>query len=156
MRVAVSVQVRRPGISPARLRRVVAHVMKREKAPRDAAISVALVGDPEIRWLNRRFLGKDMVTDVLAFPLFEGSARGRRKAAAASERRTLGEVVVSVDRARIQAKTAGHPLRTEVALLTAHGALHLLGYDDRNRRSAERMMRRARTLLAEVGEVVKG
>ncbi|MBI2123567.1 MAG: rRNA maturation RNAse YbeY [Armatimonadetes bacterium] len=47
-------------------------------------------------------------------------------------------------------------MRTEIALLAAHGVLHLLGYDDRTRRGAERMMRRARTVLAEAGERVKG
>lgn len=155
MRIAVSVQVKRPGISPARLRRVVSHVMRREGASKRAAISIALVNDPAMRWLNRRHLGKDRATDVLAFPLYEGSKEGRRlpKVAAASQ---LGEVVVCVDRARVQAGEAGHRLGTEVALLAVHGVLHLLGHNDHSRRAGDRMMRRARTLLAEAGEKVKG
>lgn len=75
---------------------------------------------------------------------------------AVGRRTQLGEVVVCVDRARTQADAAGHPVRTEVALLAAHGVLHLLGYDDRTRRGAARMMARARALLAEAGEQVKG
>lgn len=155
MHVAVTVQVRRPGISATRLRKIVARVMKREGASKRSGISIVLVGDPAMRWLNRRHLGKDRVTDVLAFPLFERTKAGRRmpKVERPSQ---LGEVVVCVDRARIQADEAGHPVRTEIALLAAHGVLHLLGYDDRTRRGAERMMRRARALLAEAGERVKG
>lgn len=158
MRVAVSVQVKRPGISATRLRRIVRHVMRREGAPGKSEISVALVNDPAMRWLNRRHLGKDRATDVLAFPLNETTSKtGKRRRMPRVQRGTqLGEVVVSVDRARIQADDAGHGVRTELALLTTHGVLHLLGYDDRSRRGTERMMRRARTLLAEAGEQVKG
>jgi probable rRNA maturation factor len=155
VRVAVSVQVKDPGISATRLRSIVRHVMRREGAPKKSEISVALVNDPAIRWLNRRHLGKDRATDVLAFPLHEAAKTGR-KIPRVGRRDQIGEVVISVDRARIQAGDAGHRVRTEVALLATHGVLHLLGYDDHSRRGTERMMRRARTLLAEAGEKVKG
>jgi probable rRNA maturation factor len=155
VKVGVSVQVPRPGISASHLRRIVRHVMRREGAPKRSEISVALVNDAAVRWLNRRHLGKDRATDVLAFPLHETAKAGRR-IPKVGRRAQLGEVVVSVDRARIQAGDAGHRVRTEVALLATHGVLHLLGYDDRSRRGTERMMRRARTLLAEAGEKVKG
>lgn len=157
MKVAVSVQVKRPGISATHLRRIVRHVMRREGASKQSAISIALVNDPAMRWLNRRHLGKDRATDVLAFPLTETSKTGRRSRMPKVGRgEQLGEVVVCVDRARVQAGDAGHRVRTELALLTTHGVLHLLGYDDKSRRGTERMMRRARTLLAEAGEKVKG
>ncbi len=155
MQVAISVQVRRPGISASGLRRIVRSVMKREGASRRSGISIALVGDAAMRWLNRRYLGKDRATDVLAFPLYE-RFRGGRRMPSVGRRTQLGEVVVCVDRARTQADAAGHPVRTEVALLAAHGVLHLLGYEDRTRRGAARMMARARALLAEAGEQVKG
>jgi len=155
VKVAVSVQVKRPGISATRLRSIVRHVMRREGAPKKSEISVALVNDPAIRWLNRRHLGKDRATDVLAFPLHEAAKTGR-KIPRVGRRDQIGEVVISVDRARIQAGDAGHRVRTEVALLVTHGVLHLLGYDDHSRHGTERMMRRARTLLAEAGEKVRG
>jgi probable rRNA maturation factor len=142
MPAVVLAKVRRPGIAPPRLRRVLAHVLRRHHAPRRAQVTVALVSDRAIRALNRRFLRKDRSTDVLAFP--------------GGDRLFLGEVVVSVDRARAQAKTAGHDPATEIALLAAHGLLHLLGYDDRTAARRARMMRRQRRLLHELGFEVRG
>jgi probable rRNA maturation factor len=112
---------------------------------------VALVSDRAIRALNRVFLHHDYPTDVLAFP-----AGGGAGARAASAGRYLGDVVISVDRARVQARTAGHPLGTEIALLAVHGVLHLLGYDDHLPRQASRMARRQQMLLAEAGIEVSG
>ncbi|HXF83503.1 MAG TPA: rRNA maturation RNase YbeY [bacterium] len=141
MRVAVLVRTARPGIRPDRLRRVVRHVLRRAGAPQHAEITVALVTDAAIRRLNRRFLGRDRPTDVLAFPL---GPRGS------------GDVAISVPRARVQARQAGHPVSVELALLAAHGALHLLGHDDRRPRQREAMMRRQRALLGELGIEVRG
>ena len=136
MTVTVITRVPRPGISASRLRRIIRHVLHRERAPVPARLTVVLVSDGLIRGLNRRFLGRDRPTDVLAFPASGG---------------TLGDVVVSVDRARVQARTAGHPAGSEVAFLAAHGTLHLLGHDDATPRRRAAMLRRQRALLSEVG-----
>ena len=98
-----------------------------------------LVDDRTIRWLNRRYRRVDRATDVLAFPI-EARQGG-----------LLGDVVVSVDRARVQARAVGHTLQTEVALLAVHGVLHLRGYDDLSRAAALTMTRRQQKLLAERG-----
>lgn len=135
-------RVRRPGISLRRLRGVVAHILRRERAPRGAGVGVALVSDQAIRTLNRRFRGKDRPTDVLAFPTLN--------------RDYLGDVVVSVERARVQARAAGHAVGTEVALLAAHGVLHLLGHHDRTPAQRARMMRRQQALLRELRIRVRG
>ncbi len=142
MPAVVLAKVRRPGIAPRRLRRVLAHVLRRHRAPARAQVTVVLVSDRAIRVLNRRFLRKDRSTDVLAFP--------------GGDRSFLGEVVVSVDRARAQAKAAGHDPATEIALLAAHGLLHLLGYSDRTAARRAWMMRRQRRLLHELGIEVRG
>lgn len=136
MTVSVVARVPRPGIAAARLCRLIGHVLRREGAHRRAALTVVLTSDREVRALNRRFLGRDRTTDVLAFPAGE---------------RYLGDVVVSVDRARVQARAARHPVGSEVAFLAAHGVLHLLGYDDRTVRARAGMLRRQRVLLGEVG-----
>ncbi|MBI2123568.1 MAG: rRNA maturation RNAse YbeY [Armatimonadetes bacterium] len=104
--MAVTVQVRRPGISATRLRKIVARVMKREGASKRSGISIVLVGDPAMRWLNRRHLGKDRVTDVLAFPLFERTKAGRRmpKVERPSQ---LGEVVRRLCRSRTNSGRRG-------------------------------------------------
>lgn len=134
-------QVDRPGIRAVRLRRVVEHVLKRERAPRAAEITVALISDAAIRRLNKRFLGKDCTTDVLSFQ---------------GDPPSLGDVAISVHRARVQAGEAGHAVGAEIALLAAHGVLHLLGYDDGLRGRRATMMRRQRALLGELGIEVRG
>jgi len=146
MHVSILKRVRRPGISMQALRAMVRHTLRRERASARAEVSVVLVGDATIRRLNRRYLKADRVTDVLAFPADH----------AARDRHVLGDIVISVDRARVQARTVGHPVRTEVALLAVHGVLHLLDYTDRTPHGADVMMRRQRQLLAERGLEVRG
>jgi probable rRNA maturation factor len=79
--------------------------------PFDCLIS----GDAELRRLNRQFRGQDYPTDVLSFPAaFPGS---------------LGDLAISLARARSQARAFGHPPEDELRILMLHGLLHLLGYD---------------------------
>lgn len=148
MRVSVTNKVKRPGISPRRLKQIVAGALRRERMPDTAGVSIVLVDDPTIRRLNRRFLRKNRATDVLAFPL-DGTRSGDPVTAPS---RMLGEVVISIDRARAQASRAGHPVRVEVALLAVHGILHLTGYDDRSAAQAAAMDRRQRQILRDLGE----
>ena len=99
----------------------------------DAELSVAVTDDDEIRELNRVFRHRDKATDVLAFAMREGQVVG---ASPPNERRTkkrkselLGDVVVSVETARRQAKEHRRTLDAEIRMLLAHGLLHLVGYD---------------------------
>jgi probable rRNA maturation factor len=96
-----------------------------------------LTDDRELRRLNRQFLGRDYPTDVLSFPAANGS---------------LGDIAISVDRARQQAAEFGHSLEEEIAILMLHGVLHLAGMDherDRGRmRRAEIRWRKALGLPA--------
>jgi len=79
-------------------------------------MSVTLVDDAEIQRLNREYLGRDGVTDVIAFSL-------------GSPEQQLGDVYVGADQARRQAEALGVPLREELARLAIHGVLHVLGHD---------------------------
>jgi probable rRNA maturation factor len=74
-----------------------------------------ITGDAEIRSLNRQFRGKDAVTDVLSFPS-EGND-------------PIGDIAISLGRARAQAREFGHSSEEEVCILLLHGVLHLLGMD---------------------------
>ena len=104
-----------------------------------AELSVLLVSDPEMQRLNRDWRGKDRATDVLAFA--QGEGVGGAPAG------LLGDVVISVDTARRQARTGRRPLGREAERLLVHGLLHLLGYDhERSAREARRMERRERVL----------
>jgi probable rRNA maturation factor len=103
------------GAASAAERRAIEQLARRvaraEKC-RARELSVVLVGNSEIRRLNRRFLGRDRTTDVMAFPISD---------------ELLGEVHVSRDQARIQARRYGVSLRSEILRLVLHGLLHLLG-----------------------------
>lgn len=104
-----------------------------------AELSLLLVSDAEMRRLNAEWRGKDRPTDVLAFAQREGGG--------ATPDGLLGDVVISVDTARRQARTRRHPLGREAERLLVHGVLHLLGYDhERSAREAARMKRKEREL----------
>jgi len=91
------------------------------------SFAVALVGDREIAALNRRYRGKRKATDVLSFP----ASNGKRSGVPTDGRRAgyQGDVVISVETARRNARRFGHSAEEEIKLLTLHGVLHLLGYD---------------------------
>ncbi len=87
----------------------------------DAELSVSLVGDAEIHALNKQWRHKDKPTDVLSFAHAEAGMPGPSH--------HLGDVVVSMDTAAVQAERIGHSLEDEVVRLLIHGVLHLVGYD---------------------------
>ena len=113
---------------------------------------LVFVDDAAMRELNRRYRRKDRTTDVLSFGQ---SLRRRAKglSAAASLRREadgtleLGDIVISGAQAARQARRRRWPLATEVAFLAAHGALHLLGYEDDTGAGYREMLRLGRAAL---------
>lgn len=107
-------------------------------------LSVTFCGDPFIRRLNRRYLGRDRSTDVIAFPI-DVLRRSDGGAGLA------GEVVISLDTAARQAREQGHSLTRETAILLIHGILHLAGYDDHRPADRRRMERRTEQILATLG-----
>ena len=85
---------------------------------KNRSFDILITGDAELRRLNRDFRGKDYPTDVLSFP-----------AALPSEPRRLGDIAISLARARAQAREFGHAIEHEVQILMLHGVLHLMGHD---------------------------
>ena len=85
-------------------------------------ISVSLVGNKEIRTLNKKYLGRDCATDVLSFNYSDDV-----QSVNLSKEEFLGDIVVSTEKAREQAASYGNTYEQEVADLVAHGVLHLLG-----------------------------
>ena len=107
----------------------------------ETELSVLFVGDHAMRRLNRTWRGKDSTTDVLAFSFREGKFGNIQST-------MLGDIVLSVPRARFQARAAGHTLTREIERLLIHGLTHLLGYDhERGAKEARRMERKERQLL---------
>ena len=100
---------------------------------RGRAFDCLVTGDAEMRRLNRDFRGQDYATDVLSFP-----GAGPH----------LGDLAISIQRARAQARQFGHGAEEEVRILMLHGVLHLLGLDHENGDSRmDRAERRWRTRL---------
>lgn len=91
----------------------------------DAEVSVSFVSNEEIQNINRDYRDKDSVTDVISFALEEDNMNIIH----AEAPRTLGDIVISTDRAKEQAEDYGHSYRRELLFLALHGFLHLLGYD---------------------------
>ncbi len=100
--------------------------LETENYTEPAEIEVSFVSDEQIRELNRQFRNIDDSTDVLSFPLGENGDYDTNPATGA---KMLGDVIISVEHAAAQADLYGHGFEREVAFLTVHSVLHLLGYD---------------------------
>jgi probable rRNA maturation factor len=107
----------------------------------ESELSIVLTNDEQIQELNKLYRRRDRPTDVLAFAMREGRFAGLTG-------ELLGDVVVSVPRARIQARERSVALLSEITMLLAHGMLHLLGWDH-DTPSKDRRMRRETDLLCE-------
>jgi probable rRNA maturation factor len=107
----------------------------------DVEVSVLFCGDELIRTLNREYRGQDKATDVLSFAQEESPPGGAA---------LLGDVVVSTDTARRQAREGRRSLAREVEWLLAHGLLHLLGYDDETEAGAAEMEARGQAVMTEL------
>ncbi len=120
-------------IGRAFLRRVVRETLKREA--RGGEVSIVLTDNEYIRELNRKYRSVDRATDVLAFPMDE---------------EILGDIVISVEKAKQQAPIYRESIENEVARLVIHGVLHLLGYVDSNRAKSKEMHAREEEILKEI------
>ena len=110
------------------IRRTILATLDYEGMENDVEVSVTFVDDEGIRELNNKFRKMDKPTDVLSFPLmdYEGESDEPYFDELAHN---LGDIVISLERAMAQANEFGHSFEREVAFLTAHSMLHLLGYD---------------------------
>lgn len=121
--------------------------------PAGTVVTLAFVGDDEMRELNRRYRRKDRTTDVLSFgervPYRErGVPAARRLTPDPDGVIRLGDVVISAAQAGRQARRRGSALGAEIAFLAAHGVLHLLGFDDETVPGYREMVRLGRAALA--------
>jgi len=120
------------------LRRVTQSVLELAGHP-SADLSLTLVGKTRMRRLNRTYRQRDYATDVLAFPMQDGSR---------SVSAFLGDVVICLPVALTQASKFGNTSDEEILRLLIHGTLHLLGYDhETTEREAKRMRRKELAIL---------
>nr|WP_325189797.1 rRNA maturation RNase YbeY [uncultured Selenomonas sp.] len=131
----------------AYVRRAV-HVVGCRHDAEAAEVSVTLTDDAHIHELNRTYRGIDRATDVLSFALTESE---EPEILGAPSGEVLGDIIISVERAREQAMAYGHSYLRELSFLTVHGMLHLLGYDHMEEAERLEMEAEQRAIMEELG-----
>ncbi|MEX2143765.1 MAG: rRNA maturation RNase YbeY [Anaerolineales bacterium] len=129
------------------LKRAALAALKHQGEEPSAELSLVVTGDAKLKNLNTQFRGEAHPTDVLSFPSGEERATGKPG--------YLGDVVISLPRARVQAKAGGHSLLEEIQLLTVHGILHLLGHDHSVHEAKLRMWASQDEILRKLGLRIK-
>lgn len=130
------------------VRRCCNAVLKLEKFEGPAEISVTFTDNKQIKELNKQYRDKDIETDVLSFPMGEN---GNYDTDMQTGAKILGDVVISMEKARDQADLYGHSLQREVGYLTAHSVLHLLGYDHMEKLDKVRMREKEELVMEQLG-----
>lgn len=124
-------------------------VLEHEKISDDAQISVTFVDNVQIHELNREYRNVDRPTDVLSFPLGENGEYDIDNSSGAI---LLGDIVISAEKALEQAEEYGHSPEREIAFLTVHSMLHLLGYDhETSKKDEEQMFALQEKILESIG-----
>lgn len=131
------------------IRKCCEKVLATENFGEPAEVYVTFVDNEEIRALNNEHRNKDSATDVLSFPMGEGGEYDENPDTGAL---LLGDIVISLERATEQAAEYGHSFEREVAFLTTHSMLHLLGYDHETGEEDEKIMQdKQRAVLEALG-----
>ena len=138
------------------IRKAVESTLDYEQYCNPAEVSVTFTDNEGIRKLNRKFRGIDRSTDVLSFPLFDYS--GEQNEPPVDELvGMLGDIVISLEQATVQAEEFGHSFEREAAFLCVHSMLHLLGYDHETGEEDEAdMRRRQKEILTGMGLGIPG
>ncbi len=119
-----------------------------EKFSSNVEVGLTLTDNAEIHRLNLKFRGIDRATDVLSFPMINF---GEEETDFSGNAVPLGDIVISVDRAKEQAEEYGHSLKRELGFLTVHSMLHLMGYDHLNKEEERIMFGRQEEILNKMG-----
>lgn len=132
------------------IQRAVAETLCSEEIDFDCAISLTFTDNDGIRAYNREYRGKDAATDVLSFPMFDPDVE--EIYALDGTAAELGDIVLSLERAKEQADRFGHSFEREVAFLCVHSTLHLLGYDHERSEEEDLLMRdKQRAVMEKLG-----
>jgi len=125
------------------LSNLVEKVLELENLEGDYEISISFVDNEQIRELNRDYRGIDEETDVLSFPLDDSINREGPT--------LLGDIIISLEKAKEQSDDYGHSLEREIAYLAVHSMLHLLGYDHMEEDERLAMRSREKEIMKELG-----
>lgn len=132
----------------AAVRKSIFNTLVYENMDRSVEVSVTFTDNDGIHTLNKQYRNKDSATDVLSFPMFDFAA-GETPILPANQPMPLGDIIISLERARTQAAEIGHSTMREVMFLCIHSTLHLLGYDhELSHDDDEDMQRRQKEIMA--------
>ena len=147
-----------PGVNESRtafIRKAIRTALAAQGVDFPCEVDVLVTNDEEIRRLNREARQVDRATDVLSFPAFDlrpGELPGPEDADPGTGLVPLGDMMISMEHVKAQAKEYGHSNRRELAYLTVHSVLHLLGYDHVDEGPMKAQMRgREEDIRAELG-----
>ncbi|TQQ85733.1 rRNA maturation RNase YbeY [Peptacetobacter hominis] len=124
---------------------IVLEVLDYEGYDDDYDISISFVDNKEIHELNKQFRGVDRATDVLSFPMLSDEFEDVEY-----EEQSLGDIVVSLERALEQSVEYGHSFEREVCFLVCHSMFHLLGYDHDTEENTKEMREKEEAVLAKL------
>lgn len=135
------------------IEKAVMAALREEGFPDTCQISVTLCTDEEITALNGEYMEREGATDVLSFPMLMFDGEGApvpESMVYDGESLVLGDIVISVDRAKSQAAEYGHSVMREVGFLTVHSMLHLMGYDHMEEEERAHMQEKEKKILAAI------
>ena len=118
------------------VRKAVFNTLIYEGFSKDVEVSVTFTDNEQIKELNSQYRNKNCATDVLSFPLFDAN----ESIDFMIEPVPLGDIVISLERAEVQGHHLFHSIYHEVAFLSVHSTLHLLGYDHETSKEDEEVM----------------
>lgn len=129
---------------------VVKESLRYEEFDPECEVSLSIVSNDEIQEINKQFREIDAPTDVLSFPLLTFE-EGEQADVNENNEIMLGDIIISIDKAKAQAEEYGHGLRRELAFLTAHSMLHLMGYDHMEEEEQKEMFKKQDDILNNLG-----
>ncbi|MDM7321257.1 MAG: rRNA maturation RNase YbeY [Fervidobacterium sp.] len=132
------------------IEKLLQHAAKEENVPDGAEVSITFVDNEKIREINRNYRGKDQPTDVISFAL-EEMGEEEIEIVGVDVPPMLGDIIISVPKAREQAEQYGHSFMRELGFLAVHGFLHLLGYDHETEEEEKEMFAKQELILQQFG-----
>lgn len=122
------------------------YTAEKENVQEGSELSVTFVSNERIQEINREYREKDRPTDVISFAL-EEMGEGELEIVGDGIPRILGDIIISIPKAREQAEEYNHSFMRELGFLAVHGLLHLLGYDHMNEHDEKQMFDRQKEIL---------
>ena len=130
------------------IEKVISEALRYEGVNDNTEVSVTIVDNEEIRKINNKVRNIDRATDVLSFPLIDFDNESLPDD---GSKIYLGDIIISIERAKEQAKEYGHSIDREIGFLTAHSMLHLLGYDHMVPEEEKEMFAKQEEILNNLG-----